>query len=48
MEKPKYGAAKAMMGTFIVQKAKIRYGWAFLSLERIPISKYGTAKVFFH
>ena len=43
MEKPKEGTTKVRMGTSIIQKAKIRYGWAFLSLE---ISKYGTAKVF--
>ena len=39
------GTAKVRPGSFIVQEAKIRYGWAFLQLEML---KYGTAEVFFH
>ena len=37
--------AKVWLWSFIVQKAKIRYGWAFIQLEML---KYGTAGVFFH
>ena len=33
------------LGYFVVEKAKIRYDWAFIPLE---ILKYGTAGVFFH
>ena len=37
--------AKLWLGSSVAEKAKIRYGWAFIQLEML---KYGTAGVFFH
>ena len=33
----KEGTAKVRLGSYIVQKAKIRYGWGFFSVENAEI-----------
>ena len=44
-KKLKQGTAEVRLGSSVVEKAKIKYGWAFIPLEML---KYRTAGVFFH